>query len=134
MSRAEFRRQQRENERKTKTYVMTVEELDKIRQQEFERARKQLLSKSDDLAVEIFRMMLVIPTNVLINDYWVKSAKKRIPRFVEDCLSLYRSWLKGSVSMTDMQELTEEYAQIKLIQDGTATDKTHKERQEKGID
>lgn len=133
-NRAEIRRMQKQQEKKKKTYIMTAEELDKIRKQEFENAKKFFLSKNDELAEEIFKMMLVIPTNVLVNDYWTKTAKRRIPNFVNDCLSLYRSWHEGAVNMTEMQELIEEYAQIKLIDVGTATYKTHLERQKKGID
>ena len=39
-----------------------------------------------ELAEEILHMMLVIPTNILISDYWQKTAKKRIPEFVEQCI------------------------------------------------
>lgn len=134
MSRAELRREKRENEKKSKTFVMTAEELDKIRHQEFARAKKILMDKNDELAEEILQMMLVIPTNVLIADYWPKSAKQRIPEFVESCMSLYQAWEQGVVTMTEMQELTEEYAGIKLIGKGTATDKAMKERVERGID
>lgn len=134
MSRAELRRQKRENVKKAKTFIMTAEELEKIRLQEFNRAKKLLLDKNDDLAEQILQMMLVIPTNVLIADYWPKSAKQRIPEFVESCMSLYQAWEQGVVTMTEMQELTEEYAGIKLIGKGTATDKAMKERVERGID
>lgn len=134
MSRAELRRQKRENVKKAKTFIMTAEELEKIRMQEFNRAKKLLLDKNDDLAEQILQMMLVIPTNVLIADYWPKSAKQRIPEFVESCMSLYQAWEQGVVTMTEMQELTEEYAGIKLIGRGTATDKAMKERVKRGID
>lgn len=134
MSRAELRRQKRENVKKAKTFIMTAEELEKIRMQEFNRAKKLLLDKNDDLAEQILQMMLVIPTNVLIADYWPKSAKQRIPEFLESCMSLYQAWEQGVVTMTEMQELTEEYAGIKLIGKGTATDKAMKERVKRGID
>lgn len=134
MSRAELRRQKREDVKKAKTFIMTAEELEKIRMQEFNRAKKLLLDKNDDLAEQILQMMLVIPTNVLIADYWPKSAKQRIPEFVESCMSLYQAWERGVVTMTEMQELTEEYAGIKLIGKGTATDKAMKERVKRGID
>lgn len=61
-------------------------------------------------------MMLVIPTNVLVEYYWQKSAKKRIPKFVEDCMSLYEAFTSGVVKMSEMVALTEEYAGIKLVQ------------------
>lgn len=134
MSRAELRRQKREDVKKAKTFIMTAEELEKIRMQEFNRAKKLLLDKNDDLAEQILQMMLVIPTNVLIADYWPKTAKQRIPEFVESCMSLYQAWEQGVVTMTEMQELTEEYAGIKLVGKGTATDKAMKEIAKRGID
>lgn len=128
MSRAEIRRARREENKKKATFVMTEEEIMKIRKQEYDRARKTIHDKSDQLAEEILKMMIVIPTNVLINDYWQKTAKKRIPQFVEDCMSLYQSWSEGTVSMEEMQNLTEEYAGIKLIDSGSDVEKTMKEK------
>lgn len=128
MSRAEIRRARREENKKKATFVMTEEEIMKIRKQEYDRARKTIHEKSDQIAEDILKMMIVIPTNVLISDYWEKTAKKRIPKFVEDCLSLYKSWSEGAVSMEEMQKLTEEYAGIKLIDSGSDVEKTMKEK------
>lgn len=128
MSRAEIRRARREENKKKATFVMTEEEIMKIRKQEYDRARKTIHDKSDQLAEEILKMMIVIPTNVLINDYWQKTAKKRIPQFVEDCMSLYQSWSAGTVSMEEMQRVTEEYSGIKLIESGSNVEKTMKEK------
>lgn len=128
MSRAEIRREQREQKKKKATFIMTEEEIMKIRKQEYDRARKTIHEKSDQIAEDILKMMIVIPTNVLINDYWQKTAKKRIPQFVEDCLSLYKSWAGGNVSMEEMQNLTEEYAGIKLIDSGSDVEKAMKEK------
>ena len=89
------------------------------------------MDKNDELAEEILQMMLVIPTNILISDYWQKTAKKRIPEFVEQCISLYKAWEQGVVDMTEMQKLTEEYAGIKLVKDGTPTAKAISERKSK---
>lgn len=128
MSRAEIRRARREENKKKATFVMTEEEIMKIRKQEYDRARKTIHEKSDQIAEDILKMMIVIPTNVLINDYWQKTAKKRIPQFVDDCMSLYQSWSEGTVSMEEMQKLTEEYAGIKLIDSGSDVEKTMKEK------
>ena len=124
MKRSEMRRLDRESRKNNATFVMTREELEKIRRQEYDRARKTIKEKSDRIAEDILKMMIVIPTNVLINDYWEKTAKKRIPKFVEDCMSLYRSWSEGTVSMEEMQHLTEGYAGIKLIDSGSDIEKT----------
>lgn len=128
MSRAEIRRARREENKKKATFVMTEEEIMKIRKQEYDRARKTIHEKSDQIAEDILKMMIVIPTNVLINDYWQKTAKKRIPQFVDDCMSLYQSWIEGTVSMEEMQNLTEEYAGIKLIDSGSDVEKAMKEK------
>lgn len=39
----------------------------------------------------IVKYTLAIPLNVLVNDYWEKSARKRIPKFIEDVISLYEA-------------------------------------------
>ena len=75
------------------------------------------MDKTNVLAEQILIMMLVIPTNVLVADYWQKSAKKRIPKFVEECMNLYETFTSGVVKMSEMVALTEEYAGIKLVQD-----------------
>lgn len=132
MSRAEIRRAKKENDKKQKVFTMTKEEVDKLRIQEFERARKILMQKNAELAEEILLMMLVIPTNILVSDYWPKTAKKRIPYFVEQCISLYEAWEMGVVDMQQMIDLTEEYSGIRLIREGTATARTVEERIKKG--
>ena len=98
MSRAEIRRARREENKKKATFVMTEEEIMKIRKQEYDRARKTIHEKSDQIAEDILKMMIVIPTNVLINDYWQKTAKKRIPIFVEEGMNLYQALSDGHVS------------------------------------
>lgn len=121
MSRAERRRYKKEEEKKTKIYTLTAYELEqleqRIRKEEQQKAKRLVLERVNDIAEQIQTMMLVIPTNVLIADYWQKSAKKRIPKFVEDCISLYEAFIKGTVKMSEMAKLTEEYAGIKLIYD-----------------
>lgn len=121
MSRAELRRKQREQKKDNRTYTFTARELEqleqRIRQEEQQKAKQMVLDKTKALANEILTMMLVIPTNVLIADYWKKSARKRIPKFVDDCLNLYEAFTGGAVKMSEMIDLTEEYAGIKLIQE-----------------
>lgn len=121
MSRAELRRKQREKEKENKTYTLTAKELEqleqRIRKEEQQKAKQMVLDKTKALANDILIMMLVIPTNVLIADYWQKTAKKRIPKFVDDCMSLYRAFINGTVKMSEMVELTEQYAGVNLVQD-----------------
>lgn len=125
MTRAELRRAQRESKSSTKTYNMTATQLQALEKrmydEAYKRAREDILSRIDRLGDEIFKMMLVIPTNLLIEDYWKKSAKKRIPKFVEDCLSLYDAWICGVVDMDQMVKLTEDYSGIKMVEKDTPT-------------
>lgn len=124
MSRAEMRRKSREASKSTKTYQFTQEQLMQFKRQEYERARSDILKHTDDLAEEILEMMLVIPTNVLVNDYWPGIAKKRIPKFIRDCLSLYNAWQEGQVSMEEMQELTAKYGNMELVDKKSVTYRT----------
>ena len=164
MSRAERRREQREAEAKKKTLILTAEELERYRNQAYEMARDEYLKKAKELdaeykrkftehlnavceeernkylakhaelSEEIFRMMLVIPTNVLLEVYWPKTADRKIPEFIDYCLDLYNSWTVGAVSMSDMQAVTEKYGKIQLVKIDTATGKALEERKAKGID
>ena len=74
MSRSEIRRKKREEEKKKKTYVMTADEIEKIRKQEWERAKKIHEQEMNEISDNIFLMMLSIPVNVLVSASWQKSA------------------------------------------------------------
>ena len=56
--------------------------------------------------------MLAIPLNVLVNDYWSKSAKKRAPKFIKDVMSLYEAVQDGVVSKDDLSDLLKDMAGI----------------------
>ena len=58
--------------------------------------------------------MLAIPLNVLVNDYWKKSAKKRAPRFIADVCSLFESVQSGAVTDLELREFLDEYADIRI--------------------
>lgn len=132
MTRAERRRMEKEAERKKKTFVMTAEELDKIRLQEREKARQEFKAKTNNVALDIFKMMLIIPTNILVTEYWEKTARKRIPKFVDECLSIYEAWQQGAVDFEQMRSLAEEYSKIKFVEEGTSTANVIERRQKRG--
>ena len=116
MNRAERRRQQKEETKKQKTFIMTAEQVDMIRKQEFEKASEEFKERYKTLARDTFLMMLSIPTNVLIADYWPKSAEKRIPEFVDKCMDLYEAWSGHDVvKMQQMVEMTEIYGKCQLV-------------------
>lgn len=112
-----------------KRVTITMEELKRIKRLEAKKVKGILMMKNE----EVFKRMLIIATNILIADFWPKSAKKRIPEFIERCMSLYEAWEKGVVTMDEMQRLTEEYAGIKLVKQGAPTDVVLKERARKKL-
>lgn len=104
------------------------------RQQQIQRMRKMgfnnnqigvVLESANKKADELQRIakekaflyMLAIPLNVLVNDYWEKSAKKRIPKFIEDVISLYEAVQEGVVSEQQLADLLDEYAGVKIEAD-----------------
>lgn len=104
------------------------------RQQQIQRMRKMgfnnnqigvVLESANKKADELQRIakekaflyMLAIPLNVLVNDYWEKSAKKRIPKFIEDVISLYEAVQEGVVTDEQLADLLYEYAGVKIEAD-----------------
>ena len=79
-----------------------------------ETAKKQSKSMEKEAIDRAFLYMLAIPLNVLFNDYWQKSAKKRAPKFIEDVMSLYEAVQQGVVSDKQLADLLYELAGIKI--------------------
>lgn len=61
--------------------------------------------------------MLAIPLNILVNDYWPKSARKKAPKFIEDVISLFESVQAGVVSNEELASLLYDYAGVKIEAD-----------------
>lgn len=103
MDRAEMRRQARLESKKSKMYHLTQEQIENM--------KKETTKDAIDVC---FALMLSIPTNVLARCYWEKTAAKRIPQFIDECLSVYESIDAGVLSVTELIEDTEKLAKIKM--------------------
>ena len=103
MGRAEQRRAQREAQKKTKTYTLTQEQIDKI--------KEDAIKEASDTA---FLLMLAIPVMVLHDKWWEKTASKRCPQFVDQCLDLFDSFSKDYVTLDDLKQCLQEESGIKL--------------------
>lgn len=80
-------------------------------------ARKHAQAMEQEATEKAFLYMLAIPLNILVNDYWPKSAKKRAPKFIEDVASLYQSVQDGVVTNEQLADLLYEYAGVKITAD-----------------
>lgn len=95
MNRAERRRAEKQAKKdKVAVYNLTQEQINQI--------KKDARDEAIDTA---FTLMLAIPLEVLIGDgYWAKSAKRRLPKFLDEVLSLYDSWNKGVLTIEELRE------------------------------
>ena len=94
MNRAERRRMEREQKKPEKVYTLTQSQIDQIKED----------AKAEAVETALI-LLLAIPTEVLIgDDYWAKSAKRRIPKFLDDMESMYQAWVAGTLSLEDMRE------------------------------
>lgn len=116
MNRAERRRAERRAKKdKTATYNYTKEQLDAVIragvEAEVEAIRKQARDEAVNTALTL---MLALPLEVLKDKYWVKTAKRRLPKFMDNVLSLYESWDRGEITIEGLREDLWDYGGIKL--------------------
>ena len=77
-------------------------------------AKNQATIMEKEAIEKAFLFMLAIPLNVLVNDYWSKTAKRKAPKFIEDVVSLYESVQAGVVTCDDLAALLDEYADMSI--------------------
>jgi hypothetical protein len=94
---------QRAANKKQKTYTLTQAQIDQIKADATEEAVNQAMV-----------LMLTLPLEVLITDYWPKTAYKRGQEFIEKVLALYHRWENGEVSMDELKEDLWEYGGIRF--------------------
>ena len=77
-------------------------------------AKKEAKKMETEATERSFLYMLAIPLNVLFNDYWQKTAKKKAPRFIEDCCSLYEAVQQGVVTDRQLADFLQDMAGITI--------------------
>lgn len=103
MGRAERRRLEREKSKAQKVYTLTQAQIDAM--------KAEAVAEAVDIG---FILMLSIPVTILHDKYWVKSASKRLPQFVDQCLDLYDSYNKGYVTLEDLRDTLWKEGGIKI--------------------
>lgn len=101
MNRSERRRAGKKA--KVVTYNLTQEQINQIKKE----AR-------DEAVGVALTLMLALPLKVLKDKYWVKTGKRRLPKFLDNVLSLYDNWNKGSLTLEELREDLWEYGGIKI--------------------
>ena len=124
MGRAERRRTQKlEQKEKTTTYNLTKAQLDAmVRKKIGDELTRVKQEATDDAVNTAMVLLLTLPLEVLMDNYWTKSYAKRIPKFTERVLEYYERWQNGELDMEKLKEDLWEYGGVKLVEsEGEAT-------------
>lgn len=92
-----------------------VSNLDILKAKEI--ARRETQKMEAECFEKAFLCMLGIPISILAELYWPKTAKKKIPQFLDDVLSLFDSYVKGVVTEEDMLKSIKELGNVDLVRD-----------------
>ncbi len=114
--RAEMRRLQREEKKvNTATYNLTQAQLDAIVS---EKIGKRIAETKKEIYEEtvntVLALVLTLPLEVLMDHYWQKSYRQRLPGFVDKVLEYYEMWQDGKIDMEDLKKDLWEYGGIRL--------------------
>lgn len=87
--------------------------LDILRAREI--AKHEVQKMEAESVEKAFLYMLGLSVDVLASDdYWPKTAKKKIPKYIQDVLSLFKSVEAGVVTEEDMLNSIKEFAGIDI--------------------
>ena len=103
MNRAERRRLEREQKKQEKIYTLTQSQLDAI--------KEDAVNEASSVA---FLLMLAIPVMILHDKWWVKTAKERCPKFIDQCLKLYDAFDRGDVTIDELKQILWEESRIRV--------------------
>ena len=103
MTRAEMRRAARETSKKTKTYNLTEEQIQIIKQE-----------ATTTAVNEAMILLLTLPLEVLMDHYWQKTYDKKIPEFTNYVLEYYEKWQNGELDMDKLKQDLWEFGGVKL--------------------
>lgn len=116
MTRAEIRRSKREQEKaQTATYNFTQAQLDALIQEKIgaklEQSKQEIYEQTVNTTLAL---LLGLPMKVLIDDYWKKSYRQRIPGFIDKVLEYYDQWQDGKLDISKLNKELWDIAGIRL--------------------
>lgn len=118
--RAELRRTQREEKKaNTATYNLTQAQLDAIVSEKIgKKIGKKIAETKQEIYEEtvntVLTLVLTLPLEVLMDHYWQKSYRQRLPGFVDKVLEYYGKWQDGEIDMEDLKKDLWEFGGIRL--------------------
>lgn len=116
MTRAEMRRSKKEQEKaQTATYNFTQAQLDALIQEKIgvklEQSKQEIYEQTVNTTLAL---LLGLPMKVLIDDYWKKSYRQRIPGFVDKVLEYYDQWQDSKLDISKLNKELWDIAGIRL--------------------
>ena len=107
--------ERKEQKAKVKTYNLTEAQLQAYVRQAIE---KELKNNNEEVMNESINtamiLLLTLPLEVLMDHYWPKSYRKRIPEFTKYVLEYYERWQNGELDMDKLKEDLWEYGGVRL--------------------
>lgn len=107
--------ERKEQKAKVKTYNLTEAQLQAYVRQAIEKELKnnheEVMNESINTAMIL---LLTLPLEVLMDHYWPKSYRKRIPEFTKYVLEYYERWQNGELDMNKLKEDLWEYGGVRL--------------------
>ena len=107
--------ERKEQKAKVKTYNLTETQLQAYVRQAIEKELKnnheEVMNESINTAMIL---LLTLPLEVLMDHYWPKSYRKRIPEFTKYVLEYYERWQNGELDMDKLKEDLWEYGGVRL--------------------
>lgn len=107
--------ERKEQKAKVKTYNLTEAQLQAYVRQAIEKELKnnheEVMNESINTAMIL---LLTLPLEVLMDHYWPKSYRKRIPEFTKYVLEYYERWQNGELDMDKLKEDLWEYGGVRL--------------------
>lgn len=107
--------ERKEQKAKVKTYNLTEAQLQAYVRQAIEKELKnnheEVMNESINTAMIL---LLTLPLEVLMDHYWPKSYRKRIPEFTKYVLEYYERWQNGELDMDELKEDLWRYGGVRL--------------------
>lgn len=94
----------------------TREDLEKEYQQKVEELQRRYDEDIVKATEKAFLMMLHFPLEALLRYYWTKANKRKLEKFIEHTLDIYKGYMDGSVDIAEIQEHLLEHGGIRIIE------------------